>query len=108
VQDAHTWAQSTGLEAHVIDLWFGHSRIVSSKYYQRVTDDHLDILKTAAVTQGVSQQASAEPENKEQAKASKTARKGKGRHVVEPSSIHKSKSMGDIGFEPRALHHGNY
>ncbi len=107
VNDAHTWAASVGLPPHVIDTWFGHSRIVSSKYYQRVTDDHLDILKTAAVTQedrpvtqGVSQQASAEPENKEQTDASKTARKGKGRHVVEPSSIHKSKSVGDIGFEP--------
>lgn len=103
--DAHSWAAANGVPPNVIDEWFGHSKEVSQKYYREVTDQSLDILKAAsvthengAVTQSVPQHTSEESGNQQQKDASNDGERGNSRQVVEPSSIHGKKQMGDIGF----------
>ncbi len=112
MQDAHTWAESTGLEAHVIDLWFGHTKAASDKCYTAANETHYAKARSAGskvshfsdtVSHKVSQQAQESTSTQPQAYTSDTTENGTNEQESELLRNTKKDAVGDTGPAPRYL-----
>ena len=107
MQDAHTWAESTGLEAHVIDLWFGHTKAASDKCYTAANETHYAKARSAGskvshfsdmVSHKVSQQAQESTSTQPQAYTSDTTENGTNEQESELLRNTKKDAVGDTGL----------
>ena len=98
------------LESHVIDLWFGHTKAVSDKFYKTANEMHYakargDSTKVSHFSDTVSHKVSQQAQ--ETASTEQQANTSDGTNEQESELLRNTKkdAMGDTGSEPLALNH---